>query len=820
MKLPFKEPSAPRYIYINPVTNTVHLLMPIMSGTDIGLDNTCQSVSSLREFFGVLDANRHSAAVRVLMDYKDALVFDLNYMPVSEEKSGKAYRLSQIDIYLDILRQVRNDTQIRSPLLKPFPLYPEPLVTLMQADDANLHSIILRPKQQDNYLRMTAIEPTFSANHNQVVNGQVVTQASVLDDSLRQDLTLPTKSQEELLIARLLANHPGLPVKFDAIKDALIDEINTYLGMTVNFEFTQGTRYAGSVPMTEAYIHKQLGIDADNPATTEEYVNGLIQYCTPNLFDNVDVSPFYTVNNSERLSILTQFFLAELNIACREQRITGANFGQILESDVRLFQDFAKTLEEALKQSAQVEESLIQYINQHQQRFKLTELISEESVQALKKRFKSHWEHIKESPHFDEFMLLGEKKGLFVTHQGCIATHFANVILIGWNDHRLDAALQDFSRVDKPDNVIPHKNEFIHAQEIDIDLSQMDEERLHALYDEINTDPDQTLKRTLLAQFKAERPDFKPKIDAKKFLQHVAYGEQNEAEALLQQDPESAQTLLMAYDIPFTDYSGRTFNCTAYEYAYWAKDTHMQRMLEKYIRVNEETRLLILQRVQDIEKPVVPAAALSLFFQPLSKPNGLHYTTEDHQGQTINHQDVGFDLTPLINALKHYTDEYKKTKTDPDWQVLDRIWIEEVGRAQREVPAHIAHEYCHPDRDFDEINKNNELLNASNPDNLTRLLRFYNYDTGTYDVWFSPGSYSEDSGLGFSFGISRPMVAALVRVCWSWRRSPEWLRAGSSDDEQRALTTIDNVRTSDRKQSLLNLSQPMHPNVSPSMGNS
>ncbi len=248
-------------------------------------------------------------------------------------------------------------------------------------------------------------------------------------------------------------------------------------------------------------------------------------------------------------------------------------------------------------------------------------------------------------------------------------------------------------------------------------------------------------------------------------------------------------------------------------------NTHMQRMLENYIRVDEETRLLILQRVQDIEKPVVSSAALSLFVQPSLKPKGLHYTTEDQQGQMIDHQDAGFDLTPLINGLKHYTDEYKKTQAEPDWQVLDKIWIEEVGRAQREVPAHIAHEYCHPARDLDEINKNNELLNASNPGNLRRLLKLYNYDTGNYDVWFSPGSYSVDSGLGFLFGISRPIVAAVVRGCWCWRRSPEWLHAGSSDDEQRALTTIDNVRTSDREQSLLNLSQPMHPNAPPSMGN-
>lgn len=49
--------------------------------------------------------------------------------------------------------------------MKAFPLYPEPLEILMQDVKANLYSIILGLLEQDNYLRTTAIPPTFSANH-------------------------------------------------------------------------------------------------------------------------------------------------------------------------------------------------------------------------------------------------------------------------------------------------------------------------------------------------------------------------------------------------------------------------------------------------------------------------------------------------------------------------------------------------------------------------------------------------------------------------------------------------------------------------------
>lgn len=825
MKLPIKEPTAPRYIYINPKTNTVHLLMPIMSGTEIGLDNTCKSLYSLQEFFGLAGADKQKSALGVLSYYKAVLAFGLKYMSASAEKTAKAHRLFQIDTYLDILRQVQEDTRITNCLMRNLPVYPEPLVHLMQSVGSNLHSIILRPRVQDSYLRITVIRPTFSANHNQIVNDQLVSKSSLFDTlrNLYQTIPLTAKSTEGL-IALIRSRRVGLPVDFEQIKIQLKDEIKAYLGIDVNFEQTQNNqaqRAAGaivSVPMNQPYLDAQLGISADNPATIEDYVNGLIHYCTPNLFDNIEGSPFYTVNNAERLSILTQFFLASLNIACCDASITTADFGQVLERDATLVRGVAKAVKQALAYSSSVEETVISFINQHYNRFGLTRLISEESLSALKvsptlyERFKSHWEEIKESPHFDEFMLLANKSGLFVTHQYCMAIHFAHFLQMGLQDNRLDVQLQDFNTVYKPDNVIPYKNEHIDAdtREIEIDLSQMDRDALQALYDDINNYPDQTLSKELLAQFKLERPDFKPKIDAKQFLQHVAYGEQNEAEAVLQQNPHLAQELLRADGIPFTDYSGRTFKCTAYEYAYWAKDTHMQRMLEKYIRINEETRQLIEKRAQDITK-AVPSAGSSGLLGWLcgapTKPQGLYYTTRDKQGIVIEHQDAGFELTSLINALKHYVAEYdkKSNKTEADWDTLGKIWIEEVGRAQRDIPAHIAHEYCHPERSFDQVNKNKDLLDASNPANLKRQLKFYDDDTNSIDVWFSPNSYSVDSGLGFSFGILRG--CGWDRAAGAGRTSGP-LRIVSLCDSA-ALRTIGKVRTKDREQSLLNLSQPL-----------
>ncbi len=184
----------------------------------------------------------------------------------------------------------------------------------------------------------------------------------------------------------------------------------------------------------------------------------------------------------------------------------------------------------------------------------------------------------------------------------------------------------------------------------------------------------------------------------------------------------------------------------------------------------------------------------------------------------IEHQDAGFDLAPLINVLNHYVAEYdqKSNKTTADWDALEKIWIEEVGRVQRGVPAHIAHEYCHPERSFDEVNENKNLLDASNPANLKRQLKFYNYDTGNDDVWFSPNSYLIDFGLGFSFGILRGAGAGACSAVWGRPRRRSRSRAVEIDSA--ALATIDKVRTNDREQSLLNLSQPLNLQESQSHG--
>ncbi len=43
MRISFTEPVSPRYIHINPVTNRVHLMVPVVGGQEISTDNICKA---------------------------------------------------------------------------------------------------------------------------------------------------------------------------------------------------------------------------------------------------------------------------------------------------------------------------------------------------------------------------------------------------------------------------------------------------------------------------------------------------------------------------------------------------------------------------------------------------------------------------------------------------------------------------------------------------------------------------------------------------------------------------------------------------------
>ena len=121
---------------------------------------------------------------------------------------------------------------------------------------------------------------------------------------------------------------------------------------------------------------------------------------------------------------------------------------------------------------------------------------------------------------------------------------------------------------------------------------------------------------------------FKQHIHAAKCLMLVAHGDEDAAAQML---TRNCKLLLESTDV--TDYSGRTFKkITAYEYAYWAKDTHMCRMLEAHM--DEAAKAKMLKRIDVMER------------------DGLAY----EQHGVVVENSKNFDFTPLISALTRYVE--------------------------------------------------------------------------------------------------------------------------------------------------------------------
>lgn len=318
------------------------------------------------------------------------------------------------------------------------------------------------------------------------------------------------------------------------------------------------------------------------------------------------------------------------------------------------------TVATALSAGDEVEKQLCAFCNVHATEFGLSRPLDAADVAQLKQTFERTYERTyrtvtatKENPHMDDFMTLDlEATGetaKFVVHQGSICTNFAAIV---------EAALpnQDYFAGIRADfaghpTEMPHKNEWV-AGDVDIEPE--------VLLARITDDQFERLPDAVKVACRAH-----PAFQMRQFLHDVAQGRQDEVHALLTASQANKQDLLRTPGV-FTDYSGRTFNCTAYEYAYWAGDTHMCHMLERHM--DEETKALMFARIIDT-------------------------ATEDYVGlvyrqRGTEHRSDAFSLQPLMSALRRYIAGYDDWNNTMNWAAMKAAWME-VGIEQRDLPVHV-----------------------------------------------------------------------------------------------------------------------------------
>ncbi|MDF1645689.1 MAG: hypothetical protein P1U61_01730 [Legionellaceae bacterium] len=460
MRLEMREPLTARYIYVNPETNQVHLLLPIVGGLEIGTDNTCQSAVALKAFFGKYasaDKNKDDA-LHILTRYKQALEYDIAIIPESGRlKASKQSRLEQIKQYISTLKTIGSAREFDSLYLSD-PKYPKSVETVIQSA-GNLYGMVLRPGEGlDTHLR--TVKPIFSLHRgkDEVFYNALKSTYSTLKIDPQ---TAPLTQFKQRISAAL--NHQT--IKSQADFEKLQHELTTALHL--DFQTTNE-----GIPITKDYIDNQMG---NYDATIEEYIDSMTHYCTYGILDKLDASPFQhlTSQDKEKLSMLTQFLMGEVNIYCASNKISHENFGRILDKSPELSQLIASSIKEATEQRKPVEKILIEILNDHADKFKLSRALTPQDVSHMMAKFIKHYAIIQKIEDPDEFMIADpDKPGKFVTHQGSICTDFTEIIAAGFPTHKtpyFDTIQHDFSEYDY---TISNSNEHV-SSHVDIDAENL-----------------------------------------------------------------------------------------------------------------------------------------------------------------------------------------------------------------------------------------------------------------------------------------------------------------------------------------------------------
>lgn len=147
-------------------------------------------------------------------------------------------------------------------------------------------------------------------------------------------------------------------------------------------------------------------------------------------------------------------------------------------------------------------------------------------------------------------------------------------------------------------------------------------------------------------------------IEVQTFLNYVAAGKQNEAEATLKKT-----SVLALGRGTVTDPANRTFkNITGFQYAVWALDWQMWKMIRKY---------LPFEAAQEQAKGFVEGS----------------WVTE--QGEQVNWK-------KLIEAYQTLIDNWNSW----NWQKSNKHWVQEIGGAQGLCPIHVLQECNQSGRSF------------------------------------------------------------------------------------------------------------------------
>lgn len=490
--IPLLEKTTYDYLYVDE-KNNVHLLIPLVGGGSIASDNTCQSLVEIRKFFGFA-GNRSGLAVinEYIKDLRcDILILETNKDSSNDQLlKNKKDRLLQLQHYLDIWPQIRDSHDLRISLMFRR-VYPDEMQQDFEEKDANCASIFLSPDSEDS---VTALNRQFALFSVTRVNHMGAHSVTGFGATLRNHLiavdvkkrSVESSSKDKLIktamdVYKQKRKKEKVEDEDDLtfLKDRIFEIYTAIKPEAKDAKDSKDTvaptramldtflNFSGSSPMAITVETIRTNLDAIESLSLQEVVeeviiNNTLAYApqgTKSPLDRMDeasalnASPFDEVHREvgdekhqtgtierERLSIRIQFLVAMINLHFYAQG-KKVNLGQMLEAPIasssetlgdklaKLITDEKFLLRPGLR-GYQIEDLIINFIDEHIARDVLGEKLSLVGIKAIKDNFREKYNFIKESPHFDEFLIFLRNKpaGAFFNWQNRISYHFGKFL--------------------------------------------------------------------------------------------------------------------------------------------------------------------------------------------------------------------------------------------------------------------------------------------------------------------------------------------------------------------------------------------------------
>jgi hypothetical protein len=443
-KIKFQEPQSFDYLYVDE-KNRVHLLLPLVGGDEVASDNTCKTGIELHTFFF-----GNPNALAQLQTYQKALEQDINAIQEQRELQPGAYsalmndkkeRLRQIKQYAELIENLTKRPDIIKDLTSTsFPTIPSGAHKLLK-EATNAFSIRLSTLYQDTYLRFES--PLFSLERGEEWRHSQQGLGHQLRTTLLEATVNKKSSREEVITTVLETMKNAAPIKFDDPVETQAANFNLWKNalekelQKINPGVSLALSNYQDQPLTYDLIKSFLM--PDETTTVQQWIETII---TSALTDNFWPSDnlFYEKSGPlkilvageaikkqsevEKMSIKVQFFMAEIAIFCKVNKISTKNFAEFLDKEEHSVA-IAKLVMKGLGEGNPIEPILFKYINDHQTELGMSHPLNDDEQTEIKEKFNQHFFIIKDSDHFDEFFMLDPaQKGNVFTHKGRISCHF------------------------------------------------------------------------------------------------------------------------------------------------------------------------------------------------------------------------------------------------------------------------------------------------------------------------------------------------------------------------------------------------------------